>query len=202
MEDTRYSTELVHVLRHSFEPSAQLGQLLETLLPPRPQGSRSFYEIKSLSMIALNAYKVAHYKYTLQLIEAQKALEASRAKVFDLHSEIEIKKRGEKTLEVFMGLNNPTGMQDLIRTTQSKLPEGIALRSSNDSRFSVFAQIHSSTPIDESDYSEAQERMAEIFDTRRDDDGKKYILSISPKEIVGSDQFLKIPLKRSFKKAS
>ncbi len=189
MEDTGYSLELVHVLRHTFRPSQQLEELLIESLPPGPVGSRSFFEIKSLSAIALNAYKTANYEYTKQIIAANKALEANKGRAFDLIPDVEIRKIGEKTLDILMGVYDRRGMYDLTHATRLRLPEAASLKSAADPRYSLFARIHSSAPIT----NEYGAHVSDVFKTRHDEGRRKYILNVLPNDMTGSDQYLKVP---------
>jgi hypothetical protein len=198
MEDTRQDLDLVHVLRHSFRPSTQLAHALEGFIPPGSERSRSFIEIKSLGMIALDAVKHAQYAYSQEIMDAQKTIEANRSHSFEVIPEIEVKKIGEKTLHILMGVQEKKLLYHLMRTTRQRIPEGVQLRDPESSEFSMYARIHSSIPITEEFRAEATERYNEMYQSM----SGKHLFSVLPEGITGIDQFRQIPRIYAYEEAS
>ena len=188
MEDSRQVPELVHVLRHSFRPSEQLGRTLEKFIPPESKRPSSFVEIKSLGALALDGYLHGSHAYTLNLIEARRAIERSQGKSLEIIPDIEVKVVNDYTVDVLMGVQSKLAMYLLNRTTKRFLPDAVSLRDEADMKFSVFARMHSSVPISPYFKEEAIEQYNEDYEQF----GTKHLFNILPVGISGKDQHLRI----------
>jgi len=184
MEESRQVPELVHVLRHSFRPSDQLGLALENFRPPESRRPVSPLEIKSLGMLALDGYSHANYAYSEQLIDARRAVEKSQGRSFTLTPEIEIRHVNENAIDILMGVEDKMAMFMLMRTTKNFLPEAIPLRDNVNRKFAVFTRIHSSVPIPNSFQDQA---LAEYHDAYKEF-GPKNLMNILPEGIIGKSQ--------------
>ena len=188
MEAPRHVPKLVHVLRHSFRPSEQLGAALENFLPPESKRLPSSLEIKSLGMLALDAYSHASHAYAVQLIEARKLVEKSHGQSWAVIPDIEIRNINENSIDILMGVQNKPAMYILSRNIKRLLPEAVSLRDNVDMKFSVFARINSSVPISAEFQAEAAEQYNETYRQL----GSKYLLNIYPEGISGMDQYIRI----------
>ena len=186
MENSRQVPELVHVLRQSFRPSQQLEKALENFLPPESKRPASFIEIKSLGMLALDAYLHANNAYTLQLIEARKAVEKNQRQSLAVIPDIEMRDVNENCIDILMGVQNRPAMYVLDRNIRQLLPEAISIRDDAEAKFSVFARINSSVPISDAFKDQAAEQYAQTYQQL----SSKHLLSIFPEGMSGSDQQL------------
>jgi hypothetical protein len=188
MEIPQHAPELVHVLRHSFRPSEQLGRALSNFLPLESKRPTSFLEIKSLGMLALDAFSHASHAYTMQLIEARKAVEKSQGQSLAVIPDIEIRNVNENCIDILMGVQNRPAMYVLSRNTKHLLPEAISMRDNADPKFSVFARINSSVPITASLQAQAVDQFNDTYQQL----GSKYLLNIFPEGISGKDQYVRM----------
>jgi hypothetical protein len=187
MEDSRHVPEMVHVLRHSFRPSEQLGKALEKFLPPESKRPPSLIEIKSLGMLALDAYLHADYTYTLQLIEARRVVEKSQRQPLAVIADIETRNVNENSIYILMGVQDSLAIDDLCQNTKNLLPDALSMRNNVDPKFSVFARINSTVPITAAFQAQAVEQYAEVYQQL----GAKNLLNIFPKGISGKDQYVR-----------
>ena len=189
MEDPRQVPALVHVLRHSFRPSDQLEKALENFLPPESKHPTSSFEIKSLSMLALDGYLHGSHAYTLKLMEARKAVNASKGRSLEIIPDIEIRDVNEHTIDILMGVQSKLAMYAITRTTANLLKnEAIAVRDNADPKFSVFARINSSVPITPDFQQQALQQYGQAYE----EFGSKHLMSILPEDISGKDQHMRI----------
>jgi hypothetical protein len=189
MEAASTSFDLVHVLRHSSRPSEQLGSALEIFYPPESQRNRSFVDIKTLGKITLDAYKHAQFDYSLDLIEARKAVEQHRGQSLEISPAVDIRRIGSKTIDVLLGLQDNRALYALNKQTLDFLPEGIEAYDAVDLKYSLFARIHSSIAITDS----FQENAVEQYKRTYQHYGPKHLLNILPQTITGMDQFIATP---------
>lgn len=189
MEDPRQVPALVHVLRHSFRPSDQLEKALENFLPPESKQPSSSFEIKSLSMLALDGYLHANHAYTIKLMEARKAVNTSKGRSLEIIPDIEIRNVNENTIDILMGVQSKLAMYAITRTTANLLKnEAIAVRDEADPKFSVFARINSTVPITVDFQEQALEQYSQVYQQL----GPKHLMNILPEGISGKDQYVRV----------
>jgi len=198
MEEPRQVPELVHVLRHSFRPSEQLGRALEFFLPPESKRPADFLQIKSLGMIAIDAYMHANYKYSNELIKARKKIDESQNRSLEMTPDVELRQVGEKSVDVLLGVRNKIALGAITLATKKYLPGGILMRDEADKKYSVFARINSSVPIKASFQADALEQYQETYDQI----GSKHLMNILPQGLVGIDQHMRIRQYDSLEEAS
>ena len=189
MEATENPLGLVHVLRHSFRSSEQLKGVLESFYPPEAENNHSTIEIRSLGMLALDAYRHANYEFSIPLIEARKDVERSRGNALEITHDVGIRRIGEKTIDVLMGIQDKTALHQLHYDMRKRLPEGKLMHSNVDRRFSVFARINANVPISDDFEADAMNGYYEKYEQL----GEKHLLSVVPTGISGMDQWLPLP---------
>lgn len=189
MEDTRSSLELVHVLRHSFRPTEKFGEALEVFTPPESERPRSLFAIRSLSMLAIDAVGNANYEYSQQIAAARKALDTKQNLSFEISPDIEVRRVGDKALEIYMGVQNKKELFKLLQATQRYIPEGVPLRDQVSPSYALYTRVNSLAPIPLSFSDEA----AEAFMQRYEDEGKKHLFSVLPEGLAGIDQYRQVP---------
>jgi hypothetical protein len=198
MEDPRQVPELVHVLRHSFRPSEQLGKALEFFLPPESKRPNNFLQIKSLGMIAIDAYMHANYKYSNELIEARKQIDKSQNQSLEITPDVDLRQVGDKSVDVLLGVRNKIALGAITLATKKYLPGGILMRDQADKKYAVFARINSSVPITARFQADSLEQYQEAYDQM----GSKHLMNILPEGLIGMDQHLRIRQYDSLEEAS
>jgi len=198
MEEPRQVPELVHVLRHSFRPSEQLGRSLELFLPPESKKPANFLQIKSLSIIAIDAYMHASYQYSNALIEARKQIDKSQNRSLEITQDVELRQVGEKSVDVLLGVRNKIALGAISLATTKFLSGGVLMRDHADKKYSVFARINSTVPINTDFQAAALEKYQEAYEQL----GSKHLMNILPQGLVGMDQHLRIHQYDSVEQAS
>ena len=198
MEEPRQVPELVHVLRHSFRPSEQLGRALEFFLPPESKRQTDSLQIKSLGIIAIDAYMHANYEYSNALIEARNQIDKSQNQSLEITHDVELRQVGEKSVDVLLGIRNKIALGALSLATSKYLSGGILMRDNVDKKYSVFARINASVPIDKGFQADALEQYRETYEQM----GSKHLMNILPQGLVGMDQHLRIRQYDSLEEAS
>ena len=187
MEEPRQVPELVHVLRHSFRPSEQLGRALELFVPLESRRLQSSPEIKSLAMLALDGYSHANHAYTTDLIKARKAIENSPMRSFEITPDIDIRNINENNIDILLGVQNKLALYTLTRLTKNIFKtEASSGRDPADPMFSVFVRINSSVPITPEFQQEALEQYSQIYQQL----APKHLMSIHTQGVIGNDQWL------------
>jgi len=171
---------------------------LENFLPPESKRLRNPIVIESLSAIALDAYLNANHKFTQQIINVRKEMEQNRRKSLAIIPDIEIRRVGEKTIDVLMGVQDIPSMYLLNRMTKILLPEGVSNRGTADEKFSVYARINSSVPITPDFQAQAIEQYDELYQQL----APKRLMSIFPEGINGRDQYIRIMRPNPIEEAS
>jgi hypothetical protein len=177
---------LAHVVRHSFRPSEQLESLLHSFAPPESIHIQSSLVIKSLAVVALDGVRAAHYEYSQPLIDAKRSVEKHSNVGMPILPDIEVRKVGEKTLNILLGSDDKQSLYILNRELKQKLPEGTPLRNNADPQYSVYARLQSTVPLDDQQLIDAEMRFKQFHDQQH----AKRILSIYPQGIVGRDQYI------------
>ena len=180
--------ELVHVLRHSFRPTQQLGQAIEQFVPPESEYSHSSIHIKSLGKISLDPVLNAQYVYAQQLINARSALETHKGHPLEITPDIKVRKVGETTLTILMGVKNKVALRALTRQTNAYLPGTVSEREDVSPDFSLYTRISSSVPITDAFQAEAEEQFRERYEQYN----AAHLFSVIPDGIAGIDQFRRV----------
>jgi hypothetical protein len=186
MKDARSSTELVHVLRHSFRPSEKLQTSLEKFTK---QGlTRPRFLIKTLSAIALNTLDVSNSYHDVAIKGAIEKFEQYRDPI-QIGYPLAAQRMADGALKIFLSSQNHKDIVDLTSKTHDKLPSGVLLDDNEDDRFDLFVHIDASHAL-------SQDRIItpglQLRDELRGD--RAYLYKMTTNSIAGRDELRVMPI--------
>jgi hypothetical protein len=186
MEDAAKPQTLVHVLRHSFQPSEQLATSLEEFIPHESEHFQSSVTIASLAMIALDSYRFRQQEFLLPLREAKKDIERNRNVSIPILRGLKIRQYTANVLSVVLRTGDVRSMYLMHNALLDKVPEGTSLPDNPNAKFLVTAHIKSTVPFDQTQVAEAEEQFLDTFGNQQ----SNKLFSINPDTITGIDQYI------------
>ena len=186
MEDAAKPLTLVHVLRHSFQPSEQLATSLKEFIPHESEHFQSSVTIASLAMIALDSSRFRQQEFLLPLREAKKEVERNRNVSIPILHGLKIRQYSTNVLSVVLRTGDVRSMYLMHNALFDKVPEGTSLPDNPNAKFLVTAHIKSTVPYDQIQVAEAEERFIDTFGIQL----SNKLFSIKPNSITGIDQYI------------